>query len=68
MTPDQDETPGPQDEASPFSELLDAVIAVAAAPPLRHDPTVTFSTKVPWARIERLREALDAAGIEWRPR
>lgn len=48
-----------------FGELLDAAIAVAAAAPNNPHQHV-FAAKVPWTRIQRLRAALDAAGIEWR--
>lgn len=49
----------------PFTELVDAVIAVADFPPAKGGTNV-YAAKVPWHRIQRLRAALDAAGIEWR--
>jgi hypothetical protein len=45
-------------------ELIHAALAVAIAPPLHHGDT-TFAAKVPWNRIETLRNALLAAGIDW---
>lgn len=52
-------------EHDPYPELFDAVISVAAAAPMKKGATV-FAAQIPWSRIERLRNALDAAGIEWR--
>ena len=48
-----------------YQELFDAVIAVADAPPDKPG-THVFAVLVPWTRIQRLRAALDAAGIDWR--
>ncbi len=48
-----------------FEELLDAVIAVAAAPPAKPGQHV-FAALVPWVKIQRLRAALDQAEIKWR--
>jgi hypothetical protein len=53
------------EDTKPEAELLDAVIAVAAYPPLTHGPTTSMAL-VYWPTIERLRAALDAMGIEWK--
>lgn len=48
-----------------YGELMDAAIAVAAFPPAKPHAG-RYACQVPWARIQRLRAAFDAAGIEWR--
>lgn len=45
-------------------ELLLAAIGIAEAAPAKRSQS-TYAALVPWSRIERLRAALDAAGIEW---
>lgn len=52
---------------SAADRVLDAAIAVAEAAPTRRGQNV-FAAQIPWIRITELREALDALGIEWRPR
>jgi hypothetical protein len=47
-----------------YKELFDAVIAVASAPPQAPGANV-YAAKVPWSRIQRLRDALDACGVVW---
>lgn len=42
-----------------------AALDVATSPPLRHAET-TSSAQVPWAEIDRLRAAIEAAGLDWR--
>lgn len=51
------------EQGTPEWDLFLAAIDVAAWPPLR---IRTFSTTVPRVRIERLRECLEACGIDWR--
>ncbi len=46
-------------------ELAAAAARVASSAPARPHPN-THAAKVAWSRIERLREALDGAGIEWK--
>lgn len=48
-------------------ELVLAARAVAEAAPPKAG-TYVSDAKIPWRRIRRLRDALDAAGIEWEPR
>jgi hypothetical protein len=40
-----------------------AAIEVAIAPHAKNRHT--FAAKVPWKRVEELRDALEAAGIDW---
>jgi pyruvate-formate lyase-activating enzyme len=51
------------------SDELRAVVVTAAfaaaAPPLKRGAYV-HAAQVPWSRIEALRDALDAAGIDWK--
>jgi len=58
--------PETETERTVFTELLDAAIAVAAYPPAKAHPN-RHACQVAWSRIDRLRAAFDAAGIEWRP-
>jgi len=46
-------------------DILNAAVMVAEAAPLKGGQYV-FAAKIPWNRIKRLREALDAAGIAWK--
>lgn len=46
-------------------ELIAAACSVAAAVPNKPGQYV-FAAKVPWTRIDRLREALEDAGYPWR--
>jgi hypothetical protein len=50
---------------SPEALLLDAAASIAFNAPETHGPTTTH-TLVYWPTVERLREALDALGIDWR--
>ena len=52
---------------TPEWDLWVAAVEVAMSAPLRHGPTTSYA-KVYWPRIEQLRAALDAVGIDWRPR
>ena len=52
---------------TPEYDLWTAAIDVALAPPLRNrHPDTVYCARVPWPEIERLRDALEAAGIDWK--
>jgi hypothetical protein len=53
-------------EPTPAGRVLDAAIAIARAAPARRGQYVSHA-KIYWPRIEELRAALDALGIDWRP-
>jgi hypothetical protein len=54
-------------KGTPEYDLWSAAIDVALAPPLRNrHPDTVYSAQVPWTDIERLREALEAADIDWK--
>jgi hypothetical protein len=42
-----------------------AALDVATSPPLRHAATTGYA-QVPWGEIEKLRDALETAGLDWR--
>jgi hypothetical protein len=52
--------------STPAERLLDAAVAIARNAPAGHGATVSH-TLVYWPRVEELRDALDAMGVEWRP-
>ena len=54
-------------EGDPDWPLWVAAIDIAMNAPLRHGPTTSHAL-VYWPHIEQLRKALDALGIDWRPR
>jgi hypothetical protein len=47
--------------------VLDAAITIARQAPAKRGAYVTYA-KIYWPTIEELRAALDALGIDWRPR
>jgi hypothetical protein len=49
---------------SPEWDLWVAAIDVAVAPPVKKG-TYSYAANVPWHLVERLRDALDAVGIDW---
>jgi hypothetical protein len=51
--------------ASMEGELLDAAIDVARDAPMRHGPTTSHAL-IYWPKVERLRAAIEAMGLEWR--
>lgn len=53
------------DKGTPEYDLWIAAIDVATAPPVKKG-TTSFAASVPWTRIEALRDALEAVGIDWR--
>jgi hypothetical protein len=46
------------------TELVHAALSVAVAPPLKKGQYV-YNAQVPWTRIDRLRRALSAIGVDW---
>ena len=52
-------------KTTPEAELLDTTIAIARNAPLRRDARASYA-QIYWPLIEKLREQLDALGIEWR--
>lgn len=58
-------TPVRVPNSAELQEVLAAALEVAAAPPLAQHET-TFSALVPWHKVRRLREAVEAAGYDWR--
>lgn len=53
-------------KGTPDREVFDAAYAVAAAAPVKQGDKV-FATQIPWSKINRLREALDAVSADWKP-
>lgn len=60
-----DDTPAAAGTPDVEVQLIAAAIEVAAGAPLRRG-TYSCAALVPWPDITRLRETLDAAGIDWR--
>lgn len=58
---DADET----EPSSVYARVLDATIAVVRAAPDAPSHNA-FAARIPWPKVTELRDALDAAGIEWR--
>jgi len=54
-------------KGTPEWDLWVAAIEVAMDAPERHGPT-TSSALIYWPKIEALRAALEAVGIDWHPR
>lgn len=50
---------------TPEYDLWVAALEIAHAVPLTRNASTTFAAKVPWSRIDKLRAALDAVGIDW---
>jgi hypothetical protein len=50
---------------TPEHELWMAAVSVAVSAPLTHGPSTTYAL-VYWPRMDALRAALDAVGVDWR--
>lgn len=48
-----------------YARVLDATIAVVRSAPDAPSHNA-YGARIPWSKITELREALDAAGLEWR--
>jgi hypothetical protein len=53
------------EEPNVYARVLDATVAVARAAPAKPGTNV-HAARISWSKITELREALDAAGLEWR--
>lgn len=57
--------PEPESEPNVYARVLDATIAVARSAPGKQSHNA-YGARISWAKIMELRDALDAAGLEWR--
>lgn len=53
------------EKGTPEYDLWTTAITIAAYAPLHQNPHV-FGARVPWSQIDKLRDTLDALGVDWR--
>lgn len=63
MMSDEPETEA--EGSSVYARVLDATIAVARSAPATPSHNA-FAARISWSKVTELRDALDAAGLEWR--
>lgn len=55
----------PEAEPNVYARVLDATIAVVRNAPEKPSHNA-YAARISWTKITELRDALDAAGLEWR--
>lgn len=65
MTELTDESEEPAPGPNVYARVLDATIAVARAAPDKPSHNA-FAARISWTKLTELRDALDAAGLEWK--